>query len=381
MNRLDDGAKPFLDRLARLVPDMQARAATLDARGAFPDEDLADLRRIGALVAPLPRALGGLGAGTEPAGAATVLDVLRLLGRGNLSVGRLFEAHVNALRLVVRHGTAEQAEHVARDAHDGHLFGLWVTDRPGDPLALRDGRVWGGKSPCSGAGHCTRALLTADAGDGTRMAVAALDGTEEVTPLSDALHGMRASATGAVRFAGTPAAAVGRPGDYLREPDFSAGAWRTSAVTLGGMDALLDAARDGLLARGHGGLPLQQERFGLALIARETARLWMARAAEVAEAEDVPEDAPDAVSGGASGGTPEAPSVADRVAYVNLARIAVETACLDMLRHVQRSLGLAAFVRPHPVERLSRDLGIYLRQPAPDLVLTEAAAHLLARPD
>ena len=372
MTRPSDGAQPLLDRLAGLVPDMQARAAASDAHAAFPDEDLAELRRIGALAAPLPRALGGLGAGTEPAGAATVLAVLRLLGRGNLSVGRLFEAHVNALRLVVRHGTAEQAERVARDARDGHLFGLWVTDRPGDPLLLRDGRLWGTKSPCSGAGHCTRALLTAETGDGTRMMLAAPDGTEEVTPLSDALHGMRASATGAVRFAGTPAAPVGRPGDYLREPDFSAGAWRTSAVTLGGMDALLDAARDGLLARGHQGLPLQQERFGLALIARETARLWMERAAEVAEADDVPEGSP--------GDGSEVSPVADRVAYVNLARIAVETACLDMLRHVQRSLGLAAFVRPHPVERLSRDLGIYLRQPAPDLVLTEAAAHLLARP-
>lgn len=363
-----DGAGTLLDDLARLVPDMQARAATLDAHAAFPDEDVAALHRFGLLAAPLPGALGGLGLGTEPAGAAALLAVLRLLGHGNLSVGRVFEAHVNALRLFVRYGTAEQAERVARDARDGHLFGLWVTDRPGDPLALRDGRLWGGKSPCSGAGHCTRALLTADDGDGTRMVLAALDGTEEVTPLSDALHGMRASATGAVRFAGTPADAVGRPGDYLREPDFSAGAWRTSAVTLGGMDALLDAVRDGLLARGHEGLPLQQERYGLALIARETARLWMERAAELAEAEDAPERAPGV------------PPPADRVAYVNLARIAVETACLDLLRHVQRSLGLAAFVRPNPVERLSRDLGTYLRQPAPDLVLTEAAAHLLARP-
>lgn len=375
-----DGAETLLDSLARLVPDMQARAAPLDTHAAFPGEDVAALRRLGLLAAPLPRALGGLGLGTEPARAADVLAVLRLLGRGNLSVGRVFEAHVNALRLFVRHGTAEQAERVAHDARDGHLFGLWVTDRPGDPLALRDGRLWGGKSPCSGAGHCTRALLTADDGDGTRMVLAALDGTEEMTPLSDALHGMRASATGAVRFAGTPADTVGRPGDYLREPDFSAGAWRTSAVTLGGMDALLDAARDGLLARGHGGLPLQQERYGLALIARETARLWMERAAELAEAEDAPKGAPADASVGASGDTPETPPVADRVAYVNLARIAVETACLDALRHVQRSLGLAAFVRPNPVERLSRDLGTYLRQPAPDLVLTEAAAHLLARP-
>ena len=68
-------------------------------------------------------------------------------------------------------------------------------------------------------------------------------------------------------------------------------------------------------------------------------------------------------------------SVADQVAYVNLARIAVESACFELMRHAQRGLGLAALVQPNPVERLLRDLATYLRQPAPDLVLTEAAQH------
>ncbi len=69
--------------------------------------------------------------------------------------------------------------------------------------------------------------------------------------------------------------------------------------------------------------------------------------------------------------------VADQVAYVNLARIAVENACFELMRHAQRGLGLAALLQPNPVERLLRDLATYLRQPAPDLVLTEAAQHAL----
>ncbi len=64
----------------------------------------------------------------------------------------------------------------------------------------------------------------------------------------------------------------------------------------------------------------------------------------------------------------------DVAGYVNLARIAIESACLDAMRLVQRSLGLAALIRPNPVERLLRDLATYLRQPAPDEALTEAAA-------
>ena len=41
---------------------------------------------------------------------------------------------------------------------------------------------------------------------------------------------------------------LGGPGHYLREPDYSAGAWRGSAVALGGLIALL----------GHGVTQLRQ---------------------------------------------------------------------------------------------------------------------------
>jgi len=44
---------------------------------------------------------------------------------------------------------------------------------------------------------------------------------------------------------------------------------------------------------------------------------------------------------------------------------------------VQRTLGLAAFLQTNPVERLMRDLATYLRQPAADEALTEAAARFI----
>jgi hypothetical protein len=49
------------------------------------------------------------------------------------------------------------------------------------------------------------------------------------------------------------------------------------------------------------------------------------------------------------------------------------------MNFVQRSLGLAALLEPNPVERLIRDLSTYLRQPAPDEALTEAAACFMQR--
>jgi len=93
--------------------------------------------------------------------------------------------------------------------------------------------------------------------------------------------------------------------------------------------------------------------MGRALIAQETARLWCRRAALIAED---PHTAPE-----------------EKTAYVNLGRIAIETATMDAMRLIQRSLGLAGFLEPNPIERLMRDLGTYLRQPAPDEALTEAA--------
>jgi hypothetical protein len=69
------------------------------------------------------------------------------------------------------------------------------------------------------------------------------------------------------------------------------------------------------------------------------------------------------------------------VATVNLGRIAVEAACLDAMRLVQRSIGLSSFRQGTPVERICRDLATYLRQPAPDDVLTLGARWFAAHPE
>ena len=47
---------------------------------------------------------------------------------------------------------------------------------------------------------------------------------------------------------------------------------------------------------------------------------------------------------------------------------------------VHRGLGLGSFMRPHPAERVARDLATYLRQPAPDGAQADAAATVLTMP-
>ena len=171
------------------------------------------------------------------------------------------------------------------------------------------------------------------------------------------LMGMQASGTGAYDFTDIVISSdniIGSAGDYLRQPEFSAGAWRGSAVTLGAMDRLIDLLRQELLDRGRVNNPHQLYRLGEALILQKTASMWVTEAAKAAY-------------------TPGMQSE-DVVATVNLARIAVERAALELITLVQRSLGLSAFVKGKAVEQVMRDLMTYLRQPAPDETLTEAAA-------
>ena len=326
------------------MPAIRSNAARHDAEASLPHDDLRALREAGALVAP----------------EAAVHDLLILLGRGNPALGRLIEAHINAQRLIVRYGTAEQIELARQDAAAGRLFGLWVTDAPDAPVRLSGGTLSGTKAPCSGVGAAERVLTTVETGAGSMLAVLRTDAlrTEAMTPIA----GMRAASQGRAVLDGVPCpvdALVGAPGDYLREPELSCGAWRTSAVTLGALESLVDALRAHLVRRRHDGGALQQERFGRVLIARGTARLWVGQACTVAGDERMATEA--------------------RVMDVNLARVAVELACLEALTLVQRSAGLAAFV-PGELERMGRDLATYLRQPAADAVLTEAAAfHLGAQ--
>ncbi|XYD11866.1 acyl-CoA dehydrogenase family protein (plasmid) [Methylobacterium sp. NMS12] len=345
------------------------RADRQDRDDGFPVEDVADLARLGLLAAPVPREVGGIGLGEET-GASRLVTVLRLVGYGSLALGRLYEGHVNALQLVARYGDASQQARLFADAQAGHLFGVWNTEPPEGGLVLEGGadgmRLTGVKTFASGAGFVTRALVTARApsGSGTLMLVVPLEAGTRADLSAWRAHGMRASATGTLDFCGIalgPEAILGDVDDYFRQPVFSGGAWRFAAVQLGGIEAVFDAWRAHLVRLGRGADPHQLARLGDGAIAVEGARQWVARAGAIVAEERLP---PERI-----------------VAFVNLCRLAVEKAGLDVLQLAQRSVGLQGFLRTHPLERLTRDLATYLRQPGPDRALTGAAAEILTTRD
>nr|WP_238232414.1 MULTISPECIES: acyl-CoA dehydrogenase family protein [Methylobacterium] len=362
-----EGASAFVSITEAAVARVTPLSADLDRHDAFPTEAIDHFRECGLLKGPLPMAAGGVGL-CEPEQVAALREVLYLVGRGSLVLGRLYEGHVNALALVLRYGSAESREHFAQDARDGHLFGVWNTepDPGGLSLMQADGvmQLGGMKSYASGAGYVTRPLVTARTEDDRRlMLVAPLEPGTRSDATAWRVHGMRATATGTVEFSGLridTEAVIGEPDDYFRQPFFSCGAWRFLAVQCGGIASVFEAHRAHLLKTGRGGDPHQRARLGKAAAAVETARLFVAGAAEAAaHAEADPEGA---------------------VAYVNLARGVVERAGLDVIELAQRSVGLSGFLEAHPLERRVRDLATYLRQPAPDYALASAAGHILDAP-
>lgn len=367
-----------MDQWTRLDPiyDSEAAARTIaaaaatradaqDHDGGFPQDDVADLARLGLLAAPVPVEQGGAGLGTEP-GAGALAEVLRLVGYGSLALGRLYEGHVNAIQLIARYGTPDQRSRLFADARAGHLFGVWNTEPAEGGLRVEardtDGQLLGVKTFASGAGYVTRALVTARHPDraGVAMMVVPLEAGTRADLSAWRAQGMRASATGTVDFTGLAVNAgdiLGQPDDYFQQPAFSGGAWRFAAVQLGGIEAVFDAWRGHLNRTGRGGDPHQLARLGEGAIAVEGARLWIERGAQVASDAGMPP--------------------ARVVAYINLVRLAVERAGLDVLQLAQRSVGLQGFMRGHRLERLARDLATYLRQPGPDHALTAAASEIL----
>jgi alkylation response protein AidB-like acyl-CoA dehydrogenase len=354
-------ASELADRCALSAekPDVGARNLNLE---------FSWLREAGFLAVPLPREMGGKGWGIESDTWRHLLRLLKIIGRGNLSVGRIYEGHVNALQLILQWGSPAQIEVAAEDVRDGYLFGVWNTEGPNDGLSLteigRDARRFrlaGAKTFASGASILQRVVANATARDGWQMCLVPLDkvpierDTDSWQPL-----GMRATESIRVSFEGVEldsASLLGKPDDYHREPWFSGGAIRFAAVQLGGAEAVAEASRLFLRQGNRVEDPHQATRAGEIAALLETGSLWLQGAASRAEmAAAFPQEL---------------------MAYAGLMRRTIERVGLEVMEHAVRSSGARALLRPNLLERLVRDLTMYLRQPVPDLVLERAGKFTL----
>ena len=204
---LEIDAKPSLRALSEAIA---CDAAGHDRDGGFPAEAFARLVREG-FVADPP---------VEPAEVRSLLLLLAAVGRGDLSVGRIFEGHVNAVYLIRQFGSAAQAAYYRRITGGGGIFGVWNTDAPADPLCIVDGRFEGKKSFASGVDGLSHAIVTVGGDAGRQMLMVPTDplGVDRGwwRPL-----GMRASGSHVADFTGLrvePGWMLGRTDDYVRQP-------------------------------------------------------------------------------------------------------------------------------------------------------------------
>lgn len=307
----------------------------MSPRSTSPAEDLAVLVATGAADLPLP------GGGATWQRFATLAD----LARRDVVLGRLAEAHADALAILAELGPPVPGLPGAPGQDD--VWGVWAAEPP-DPVlrAERHGDGWrlrGVKAWCSGASSCTRALVTARAGDHARplLAVDLTHPGVRPVPGTWAAVGMAGSDSGEVSFDDVPATQVGPVDGYLERPGFWHGAVGVAAAWWGGACGVADALA-GQVSAGRAD-PYRSAHLGRVAAALAGARWALAGAA--AEIDADPLDA----AGGA-------------VRRATTARAVVEDAATVVLHEVGRALGAGPLCADAAHAARVADLTVYLRQ-------------------
>lgn len=342
-----------------IVDQLAILGARYDAAPNFPVESMAALISSGHHRRFAPQTCGGEVFGDETIRCAMMARALRQVGRGDLSIGRLYEGHVNAMSLFGWYATPDQLRWLANALDRGAWFGVWATEpSPGVRLTQKAPlSLVGEKMFASGAGGLDFALVTA-AGNGQERRLVIVPGNEKArTDLSGwRVRGMRASVSGRYSLEGVPVdplMLLGEPGDYDRDPRFTAGAWRFCAAQLGGIEALVAEIRRSMREATRDD-PMQRARFADAVVAARTAGFWVAEAAQHFAAGDD-----------------------NAVAIARLTRGIVEDAGFMVMEAAARILGTQSAFDGQRADKIIRDLSLYLRQAGPDQARDEAARGLL----
>ncbi len=298
---------------------------TGDRDGGLRSEQVPQLvqqaRSAGLLDLPLP------GSGRT----AARLAALTAWGRADLVFARLAEGHADAVAILAELGGVEPGD---------DLWGVWAAV-PRSVRARREGDGWlldGDRPWCSGAGVCTRALVTAvDGDDEIRLFAVAVSQGQPLDGTWPAV-GMAGSDSRTVRFTAAPAVPVGGPGGYVDRPGFWHGGIGVAACWHGGAlgiaDALLRAARS------RPPDPHALAHLGAVAVTVAATGTLLQHAATVIDAD------------------PKQP-LPELAATVRLAAEATGTQVMD---RVGRALGAGPLCLDHAHARRIADLTVYLRQ-------------------
>ncbi|WP_233581425.1 acyl-CoA dehydrogenase family protein [Acidipila sp. EB88] len=259
------------------------------------------------------------------------------LGRQNLSLARLAEAHWDAVAILAEAG---------REPAPGAICGVWASEKPDMALRLeRAGNgysVTGQKLFCTGAGLVDRALVTVGSPASLLVEVDLRSnaGQWEWNTGDWKTGAFAETQTARVQFHGVRVeadAVLGDDGWYVHRPGFWHGACGPASCWAGGAAGLLDYALRNSRADAH----------TLAHLGAMHADAWALSAFLQRAGEEI-----DAMPGDYAGGCVRALTV----------RHLVEQAATDMLRRLPRAYGPYPLAMDAGMSRRCQELDLYLRQ-------------------
>ena len=339
-------------RSSELLTEIAGAAEVLDRGLRGPAWEVGALRGHGWLQAALPSEMGGKGWGQSAAGANDGFTALFSLASASLPATRLYEGHINAIRLIDRHGTPAQRDRFLAEVRDGALLAIWGAegDRPTRIVAAdHNHALHGTKTFASGLGEVAYAIVTARDEQGACQMVIAPAGEPHRwrTEVWD-VTAMVGTSSGEFNTDHLPASQewlLGQPGALWMEPDFNGGVWRLCAGYAGAMTAIASATLDHARQRGLCDDAPTRLRLGHIAHHAHTALLWSWQACRTAEL----------------------PGETNRAVATSLfAREAIESAAAAQLQLVERIAGTSLHRRGSALGRHVRDLRFFLRQAALD---------------
>ena len=304
---------------------------------------------------------------------AELLMLLKKVGKANLSIGRIYEGHINALYLIHLYGTARQKHRwYNKVITENALFGVWNT-QVGEGInyisSAQDLIIQGSKTFCSGAEIVTHALITGNIKTSSRtgwqmmiLQMDKLDGNR-IDRTTWQTMGMKASGSFTVDFSGYAVdeeELLGSPGQYLGQPYFNGGAIRFAAVQLGGAEAIASHTLAFLAGMDRTDDPIQKMRLAGIMTDITTGNLWIEQAGRNYDS---------------WANQPE--RNADLIAFANMTRTVIEEIGIKVMSESNRCVGARGLMPPFSLGRLNRDLTFYLRQPAPDATRINVAEYFI----
>lgn len=286
------------------------------------------LHRNGTLSLPPP------GTGSTAARHAALFE----LGRLDLSLARLAEAHTDALAIFTEAGQV---------APVGRLYGVWASDGPVSLLRVSRAdngeiRIDGIKRYCSGARLLDAALVTAHDGDHVVLLNVPLQASGLTIDTTEwAAPAFAGTTTASVSFDNvhlTEADLIGPADWYLTRPGFWHGALGPAACWAGGAAGLVDAARS----------LNKRDPHALAQLGALEAADWGLRAVLAQAAREIDADPHDMSH------------EAKRRAL--MARHLIERMCTEVLDRFGRATGPQLLAFDAPIAQRHAELALYIRQ-------------------